>query len=360
MTITRTCPNCGFAGGYSTEALADYNFRRHSCTKRLARAAAARRRTAAVASAPRRDCRHAGHPHEHGTRTAYVKDRCRCPQCRAANTAASNAAHRERIYGRWQPFVDAAPVRRHIESLRAAGIGIDQIAKLAGISRSHVRDLVYPGRGRPSIRRVRPETARRLLALEAAPANRAARSHIDATGTRRRLQALVAVGWGFGRLAEELRRDPSNLKRTASSAAVTAATAAEVSALFDRLWDVHPPAGSRAQRIATEAARAYARSRGWLPPMAWDDIDTDPDPDPKRPDFAVAGPRPEKVELDVDEIAVERSLNGDRQISLTYAEKVEVMRRMAQRGVSIRSIAAHLSTSKRTVCRHRDRVGSAA
>jgi hypothetical protein len=353
--VVRHCAACGFTGTYASQALADYNFGRHSCAKRLARLAAASRRAEAAAAAPRRDCAHPGHPHRHGTRTAYVKDRCRCAQCRAANTAASNAAHRERIYGRWHPFEDAARVREHIGMLRAAGIGIDQIAKLAGISRSHVRDLVYPSRGKQAIRRVRPQTARRLLAVQPVSRNRAPRSHVDSTGTRRRLQGLVAIGWSFAQLAARLGRDAGNLKRTVASPTVTAQTAGEVAALFDRLWDQAPPAHTAAQRAVVSATRAYAKTRGWLPPMAWDDIDTDPDPDPKRPDFAVVRNHTELGgEEHIDEIAVERSLNGERDIRLTYAEKVEVMRRMSQRGASIRSIAAHLSTSKRTVSRHRD------
>ena len=154
---------------------------------------AARRRTG---GGPIRDCQHRGEPHRHGTRTAYVKDQCRCAECRAANSAASKTAHRERVLGRWAPFVDAAPVRAHIETLREAGIGVDQIARLAGISSSHVRELVPHARtGRRPIQRVRPETAQRLLAIAVTDANRASRSHVDATGTRRRLQALVAIGW---------------------------------------------------------------------------------------------------------------------------------------------------------------------
>jgi hypothetical protein len=45
-----------------------------------------------VADRPKRNCAHHGQPHRHGTRVAYVKDRCRCPACTAANTAASRVA----------------------------------------------------------------------------------------------------------------------------------------------------------------------------------------------------------------------------------------------------------------------------
>ena len=54
----------------------------------------AQRRAQRAEAGPQQDCRHPCAHHVHGTRAAYVKDRCRCTPCRAANTAASNAHHR--------------------------------------------------------------------------------------------------------------------------------------------------------------------------------------------------------------------------------------------------------------------------
>ena len=288
-----------------------------------------------------RSCRHPRTAHVHGTRAAYVRDGCRCPHCRAANTAASNARHRERAFGRWHPFIDAAPTREHVQTLRAAGIGLDQIAKLAEVSASHVRQLIYQRRdGRPPIQRVRPATAERLLRVHVSTANRAPRSHLDATGTRRRLQALVAIGWTPSRLAAEMGRSTPELRRSMTSARVTATTAQQVRDLYERLWDVRPPHATSAQRAAIDTSRAYARRHGWLPPLAWDDIDTDPH-------------RPDDIQLDnaPDEIAIERAIAGDgiRLDHLTPAEQDEVVRRLTQRGSSIRDIADQLATTKRTV-----------
>jgi hypothetical protein len=341
--VARTCPICDYTATYASEPLANYHHRRHSCTKARASAEAARRR---IAGGPKRDCQHRGKPHRHGTRTAYVKDQCRCPQCRAANSDASKTVYRQRVLGRWAPFVDAAPVTAHIESLRVAGIGVDQIARLAGITSSHVRELVPHARtGRRPIQRVRLETAQRLLAIPATDANRASRSHVDATGTRRRLQALVAIGWTQAALAIELSRSTTSLTRTMSSEAVTAQTARQVSDLFERLWDMRPQHATYDELAATEAARALAASHGWPPPMAWDNIDTDPSPYADPPD----------VTNDLDEIAIERAEAGDgvRLEHLTLAEQNEVVRRLTERGKSIRDIADQLSTTKRTVSRRR-------
>jgi predicted transcriptional regulator len=341
--VARSCPTCGFSATYASEPLASYHHPRHSCAKARCSADAARRRTI---GGPIRDCQHRGRPHLHGTRTAYVKDQCRCAECRAANSAASKTAHRERVLGRWAPFVDASPVRAHIVTLREAGIGVERIARLAGISSSHVRELVPHTRtGRHPIQRVRPATAQRLLAIAVTDDNCASRSHVDATGTRRRLQALIAIGWTHRALAAELCRSATSLTRSMASGAVTARTARRVSDLYERLWDLQPPHATDDELAAFNAARALAASHSWPPPMAWDDIDTDPHPYADSSDLTD----------ELDEIAIERAAAGDgmRFEHLTLAEQNEVVRRLTERGMSIRDIADQLATTKRTISRRR-------
>jgi hypothetical protein len=356
MTIRRSCPTCGYTAAYASNAVADHHHPRHSCIKHKRRADAARRRAQRETAGPTRDCRHHGTPHRHGTRTAYVKDGCRCTACRAANNDASRTAYRERALGRWQPLVDATPTRTHIEALRQAGIGVDQIARLAGISASHVRELVpHPRSHRPPTPRIRPETARRILAISVTGANRAPRTHLDATGTRRRLQALIAVGWTQAQLAAELGRSTTNLRRSMTSPSVTAHTAARVTDLYQRLWNRPPPHSTNADLAAIETARALAAAQGWPPPLAWDNIDTDPEPHRPQPNVAASD------ESDIDEIAIERAVAGDgiRLAHLTLAEQDEVVRRLTERGRSIRDIAEQFGTTKRTISRRRRSVHAA-
>jgi len=324
------------------------------------KAKVAQRRAQRAEAGPQQDCRHPCAHHLHGTRAAYVKDRCRCTPCRAANTAASNAHHRERTFGRPSPFTGAGPTRAHIQRLRGDGIGIDQIAKLTSISTGYLRELVYGRAGRPRIQRVRPETAQRLLRVQISDANRAAASHVNATGTRRRLQALVAIGWTQTALAAELGRSATNLQRSMTSKAVTAHTARRVTKLYQRLWNIQPPHASSAQRAAIDAARARAARHGWQPPLAWDDIDIDihSDIDPElHPSNQVEDAKDDYV----DEIALERALAGDgvRLEHLTPAEQQEVIRRLTERGKSIRDIADQLATTKRTVSRRRRSIHAA-
>jgi rubredoxin len=256
MRVSRTCPACGYTADYATARLADAHHPRHWCAKHRHRRERARRPAERLQARVKRECSHPQAGHRHGTRAAYVKDRCRCPDCTAANTAASRAATRERIYGRWHPYVDAGPVREHIAVLRTAGIGVERIAQLAGLSVSHVRQLAELGRdGPPTTQRVRPSTAVRVLSIDIDDASRAPHSRVDATGTRRRLQALMATGWTVEHLAAELGRWPNTLQRSMTNASATARTAHEVASLYEQLFNATPRRATSEQRAAADAAR---------------------------------------------------------------------------------------------------------
>lgn len=99
---------------------------------------------------------------------------------------------------------------------------------------------------------------------------------IDATGTRRRLQALSAVGWSttaLGRMLGVSQQRASELRVT--PACVNRDIAQRVANVYNQLWD-RSPIGPAAERTRLHAARA-----GWVVPLAWDD-DTinEPDADP--------------------------------------------------------------------------------
>lgn len=82
-----------------------------------------------------------------------------------------------------------------------------------------------------------------------------------------------------------------------------------------------------------------------MPPWAWDDIDGDPDSDEQ--DLEIEEP------ADVlDEVAVERAMQGDR-VRLTGAEWDEAITWLTAGGVSACRIAELLGTSSRAVTRSR-------
>jgi len=222
---------------------------------------------------------------EHGTRARYVMGEgpgktagCRCDACTAANRAYAAQRERKQAYGRWAPRVDAGPAREHLQALSAAGIGWKRAAELSGVSTGAVSKLLFGGPGdRPPARRIRPETEQKLLAVPLAAPSLAAAAAVDATATRRRLQALVARGYSQAALAARLGIQRSNFGQAAAGK-VTAATERAVSDLYDELWNVPPDESTHRARISVSRARNYARARGWCPPLAWDD-DTIADPE---------------------------------------------------------------------------------
>ncbi len=225
----------------------------------------------------------------HGTRARYVlgpgpgvSQGCRCGACTAANRQDAARRSRLRAYGQWQPYVDAGPARAHLAALSRAGVGWKRAAELAGLSSGTISKLLYGGPGgRPPSRRIRPETAEAILAVSLAPASLGQAALVPADGTRRRLQALVAIGWSQARLADRLGMLPSNFGTALTRDRVTAATARAAERLYDELWDQPPAEVGQHSRISASRARNYARVRGWAPPAAWDDdLMDDPDAAP--------------------------------------------------------------------------------
>lgn len=96
---------------------------------------------------------------------------------------------------------------------------------------------------------------------------------VDGTGTRRRIQALMALGWPSPTIDAELGR-----KRTYTTAIlcgdgapVLRTTAEQYRRLYDRLSMTLPPQETRYQKQASTRVRNHARRMGWAPPLAWDD-----------------------------------------------------------------------------------------
>jgi DNA-binding CsgD family transcriptional regulator len=239
---------------------------------------------------------------EHGTLTAFKTDGCKCVPCNAANTRYVGRRNRLIAYGQWQPYVDAEPVRQHVLKLREAGLGYKRVAQLAGVPNGGMSKLLYGDYGRsmaPS-KRVRPETATAILAVEANLDTLGGTALVDCAGTRRRLHALVATGWSLAKLADRLGISRGNLGKTLATDRVHASTARTVRALYDELWDQAPPEATHRDKIAASRTRNIARVRGWPPPQAWDD-DTIDDP-AATADLGGKTPRPVALFEDSEEL----------------------------------------------------------
>lgn len=281
-TLVQTTHDCGFRSKPTTPGMAAYALRRHSCEKWRHRAemtARGQRRHASIDRTPK-PCLHKIAEHQHGTYACYVLDRCKCLPCAAANSNYEQHRLKQRAYGR-QSYIDAGPAVAHARELMAAGVGLKQITKLSGISGGSLWKLLYGKRDadgvpRPSVRCTRA-TAERLLAVRADFPVLAGGALVDPTGTHRRVQALVAIGWSQQRIAERIGMSRGNFGHTMKCAQITARTARQLAEVYDQTWNTPPPEAEHRDRISASRSRNYAKARGWLPPQTWDD-DTIDDP----------------------------------------------------------------------------------
>lgn len=113
---------------------------------------------------------------------------------------------------------------------------------------------------------------------------------VTSIGTVRRFQALMALGWRGPEIALAAGVSINTLRSVVYHESVTvhAATARGVAEAYERM-SMGVPTGQYANRT-----RALARIRGWLPPLAWDDID-DPDAEPWTETRAPRGVRRERI-----------------------------------------------------------------
>ena len=194
---------------------------------------------------------------KHGTLTAYAKHGCRCEPCRAAAAKASKAWRRDNYLGVVK-LVDAQPLKDHVAALMAAGMSFRAIALTAGYtSRNALADSMTRSR-------VRPATMARILAVNPKRDNRRD-GYVDATGSRRRLQALALNGYSTRDLAARLgHKHAATVQDIASGKTPTVRfrTMDAIRELYEELWD-RPGGNARSASIA--------KAKGWLPALAWDD-----------------------------------------------------------------------------------------
>lgn len=145
---------------------------------------------------------------------------------------------------------------------------------------------------------------------------------IDATGTRRRIHALMALGhpsrdigarcgWTSGEAVLEIARRNWVQRKTAQT----------IARVYDELSMTVGP---------SDKTRMRAARNGWLPPLAWDNIDNQPDP--------VTATR--GSDNAIDEAVVERFMNGDTNIhkQATTAERRAIVARWRAAGRSVNEL----------------------
>jgi transcriptional regulator with XRE-family HTH domain len=174
-----------------------------------------------------------------------------------------NHRNRQKLYGRWESSrVPAEPIRQHVQALRAAGVGSRRVEQLSGVSRSVIQALMN-GRsiyGNQPSKTISAENAQRILAVEVKPA---AGCPVDITGTTRRLQALVAIGYTQADLAARVGITAANATELfRGNRSVLLSTAIKVRGIYEELSMRPGP---------SDAARQRAKKLRWAPPLAWEE-----------------------------------------------------------------------------------------
>lgn len=166
---------------------------------------------------------------------------------------------------------------------------------------------------------------------------------VSSVGTRRRIQALAAIGWSHAEVARRLGNNPTFLAATIrENARVHIKTVRAVSKVYDELSMRLPATDTPSQRMSVERTRRLAQRKGWLPPLALDDdrID-DPDYNPGKSQTAEFYCHEIDSKKDIDEAVVLRILDGEI-LPTTKAEKAEILRRWVARGGSEASICRRM------------------
>ena len=167
---------------------------------------------------------------------------------------------RERGYLR---LIDPAPVRTHIEGLLARGMSKRSIATAAGVSPTTVVRLVDGHYGL-----VQRRVARKILTVRGPETvldrtDPSAETFVPALGARRRIRALLAMGWTHeAMLVHSGVRTAVTLNQVGQW--ITGAKHRRVDAMYEALAMTPGP---------SEVTRARASRLGYAPPLAWDNID---------------------------------------------------------------------------------------
>lgn len=147
---------------------------------------------------------------------------------------------------------------------------------------------------------------------------------VSAIGIKRRLQALQVMGWPRPEIMRRLGVSDHGTWLTVVDN-VRPQTLDRVRAVYDELWDKPGPSAW---------TRSWALNRGYLPPMAWDDVLID---DPSCQPFTNVE---NATAVEGDDVAIDRFIAGDLDWkALTPQERIAAAVEMDRRGYTRKVIA---------------------
>lgn len=214
-------------------------------------------------------------------------------------------------------YIDATPARERVQALHSAGWSYYRIGTAAGIATATVQRI-----GRGLSRRAYAPTVTALASVRGGQGR-----WIDSTGTRRRIAALVRLGWTYQELSRRSGVPVDTLRKVCQRPRVNSANAAAVVALYDEIGLTLGPS----RKAATQA-----RVRGFPSPLAWD-VDTIDDPDAK-PDFGA------ERDVEPDEVLIERAATGKRKpgVALSHGERLAALALMVSMRLPVSTMGKRL------------------
>jgi hypothetical protein len=130
----------------------------------------------------------------------------------------------------------------------------------------------------------------------------------------RRIKALIAMGWPHRIMTERLGFQTA-LVLSQQGRWITRRKHDAIAAMFEELCMTPGPSNQ---------SRGWAAKYGYLPPLTWDDIDNDDEP---------LGDEVEEDSGEVDEVAVQRRIAGDKSVNITKQEQRLVVEQMIEAGI---------------------------
>lgn len=159
---------------------------------------------------------------------------------------------------------DTGRARAHIQALMAShGVSIRSIGEAAGVSASTISLIERGGVNSVGVKLEKAILAVRVEDIFERPNPRGS---VPIIGTRRRIQALMAIGWRHQDLTPMLGFRSANLVHQGGHW-VTRQKHDAVKDLYDRLWKRPGPATAQSMGRVAKA--------GYAPPLAWDDDSID-------------------------------------------------------------------------------------
>lgn len=166
------------------------------------------------------------------------------------------------------PLIDRAPVAAHLNACLEKAMTFREISDESGVHESSLRFVHHNPTGR-----MQQQLADRILATRP-------RQAVTNIGLTRRIRALNRLGWTVPQIAAEAGVDLQTIKRWRQERISFASHAGtRIVQAYDVLSMKVPNPTTRYERSAYTRTVRYAEQNGWVPPLAWDNID-DPDETP--------------------------------------------------------------------------------